>query len=185
MRCHISSNARFHPIRRGLSLVVSVVCLASNLLPQGAWGSGSHHPVSETTRTIPPPNHHEASLTLDPSHLSIPENLRHLVEVYRPEPALQATGQREAVGVSAGVSPQRLIIHLQDLHTHPQAQRAIAELIEVLHATTGVSLVALEGGGLGLLKRNCSPRFPIQISPPPSHTIFSRRASLQGRSSTR
>lgn len=66
---------------------------------------------------------------LDLSSLTIPEQLGRVVETWQPQ----------------GQVPNGLVIHLQDLHTHPGAQQNLSELIGYLHDQFGVELVALEG----------------------------------------
>lgn len=69
----------------------------------------------------------------DPATLNISERLGHIVETFIPNSKLVTRNSK-------------LIIHLQDLHTQYDAQRALADLIQELHRSTDVSLVALEGG---------------------------------------
>jgi hypothetical protein len=59
--------------------------------------------------------------------------------------------------------PKGFILHLQDLHTHYGAQRTIVALIDALHRSTGVSLVALEG--------DAGPGDPGFFSAFPDHAI--------------
>lgn len=59
----------------------------------------------------------------------------------------------------SGGQPKGLVIHIQDLHTHPEAQHHLSELIGYLHGTLGIKLVALEGAE-GLCNTSFFSAFP-------------------------
>ena len=61
--------------------------------------------------------------------LSVPSDWGHVTDTWQPD----------------GHPPKGFIVHLQDLHTHPQAQAHLSELIGYLHEQYGLDLVALEG----------------------------------------
>ena len=87
--------------------------------------------ASPTDSGPPRGTHH---LPLDPVHLdldalTVPDSLGYVEEVWQPHDR----------------APDGVIIHIQDLHTHPEAQEHIADLLGYLHETYGLSLVTLEG----------------------------------------
>jgi len=90
---------------------------------------------------------------LDLSALHIPERFGRITESWQPEQG----------------PPRGLILHIQDLHTHPSTQFAIADLIDRFHRELGVRLVMSEGAA-GLVDTTMFSDFPD----PPSTERISR-----------
>lgn len=97
--------------------------------------------------------------TLDLAALSVPEELGHVVETWQPQ-------DRE---------PAAVVIHLQDLHTHPEAQQHLSGLVGWFRERFGVELVALEGAN-GLCDTTLYSDFPD----PPSTEKISRLFMQEG-----
>jgi len=107
--------------QRVLSFAVALTLGVTSFPPlPTAWSQppAAHAPVATAPSTQP-----LASL------VTIPEHLGEVVEAWQPPDR----------------APAAVVFHLQDLHTHPEAQRHIAELIGHLHNQLGISLVAVEG----------------------------------------
>jgi len=100
---------------------VSAVFLSQSVFPSHVVAS-----FQDRASTHPDP---APSSTFDPAQLTIPERFGRLSESFSPE---------------SGAT--RLVIHLQDVHTQYDTQKALAALIGHLRRATKVSLVALEGG---------------------------------------
>ena len=84
---------------------------------------------------------------LDVATLSIPSDLGQIVETWQPSDR----------------APAGFVLHIQDLHTHPQTQQQIAALIGHLRDRFGIALVAHEGAG-GL----CDTTLYSDLPDPPS-----------------
>lgn len=105
------------PVQHTVAISLSAILLSSGL-PPPLWARPTDHTPAAPT-------------SVDPSTLRIPERLGQIVEVFHPEPRTP--------------NPERLVIHLQDLHTQEDAQRNLAKLIHQVRRATGASLIALEG----------------------------------------
>ena len=113
--------------RRTLSGLVAAAITLTGIPPTSTFASSALPPTlpSSTTSTSSPltlPN-------IDVGSLTVPESLGQIIERWQPTDQ-PATG---------------LVLHLQDLHAHPEAQRHLSELIGSLHEQLGTQLVALEG----------------------------------------
>jgi len=125
--------ASVHLSRRLVLLLTGAILLSSTICPSAAFGGLPDQRSSDVVRQTPASGDPaEASRSVDPAQLRISDKLGHIVETFNPQPK--------------GSVPKRLVIHLQDLHTQYEAQRALAKLIQELRKSTNVSLVALEGG---------------------------------------
>ena len=101
------------------------------------WFTGSGHRVlcrvvalvMAVTSVPPTPVWAAPSAPLDLHRLTIPDRLGYLDEVWQPDEG----------------PPQGIVIHIRDLHVHPEAQQHISELLGYLHDRYGVELVAVEG----------------------------------------
>ena len=80
---------------------------------------------------------------LDLSSFRIPDSLGRIVDTWQP----------------AGRIPKAFVVHLQDLHADPSAQRHQSELIGYLRGELGIELVAVEGAK-GLLDTTLYSDFP-------------------------
>ena len=101
-------------------------------MPPAAFGSTTDRARSDGVRS------------LNPATLTVPDRLGYVIDTFVPD------------SQPATRNP-KLILHLQDLHTQYDAQRALAELIHELRHATHASLVALEGGGQALGTPRSSP----------------------------
>ncbi len=63
-------------------------------------------------------------IPVDVSSLTIPEQLGHITEAWQPQQPSKANG---------------LIVYIQDIHTHPEAQAKISELIAILQKRLGIT----------------------------------------------
>ena len=120
-------------LHRLCHIVISVACINTQICPPVAAGFGQRiqhqviHPLGSSESV-------DSAHSTNPTTLLIPDHLGHKVEVFQPESPAHTH------------LPVRVVIHLQDIHTHPDAQKALAELIDLFHQSSGVSLIAMEGG---------------------------------------
>lgn len=122
--------------RRSLSVVLAAT-LAVSSLPAPAVFARPALPASQAGEGM-------ADLAaLDLSTLTVPASLGRVVDTWQPD----------------GKTPRALVIHLQDLHTHPAAQRHLGELVGHVRDRLGIGLVALEGAS-GLCDTTLYSDFP-------------------------
>ncbi len=117
-----------HALHRGLTILVSAALVGLNGPPSALAAI----PAEGRRGSLGAAEEEQRAPLRDPHQLRIPKELGRVVDVFSPQPA--------------GEPASRLIIHLQDLHTQYAVQRTLARLIDHLHNTASVSLVALEGG---------------------------------------
>ena len=141
-----------HAWWRGLCFTLAVTVTFSTVpVPPPVWASNSAPTAAAQISSSQP-----AALDLahlDVASLTVPDTLGHVVERWQPSPNSE---------LSTLNSPAKLVIHLQDLHTHAEAQQHLSELIGYLHDHLGVSLVALEGAA-GLCDTTLYSDLPDQI----------------------
>ena len=114
-----------HSWKRTLSFTVTIALTLTSLpMPQRSWAAATA-PVSTPVSVTNPVD----LATFDPTSLTLPEDLGTVEEIWKPTDHI----------------PTGLVIHIQDLHTQPEAQRHLSELIGYLHEQLGIQLVALEG----------------------------------------
>ncbi len=121
---------RFKPFwhkRRLLQILASAVAgvMLATSFPQApqAWAAIQVAVPTGISNTI----FDLTALNLD--SLNIPEQLGRKIDTWQPD----------------GIVPEGLVIHIQDMHVHPEAQRNIAQILSYLHDQYGVTLVGLEG----------------------------------------
>ena len=91
--------------------------------------------VSFFVSSLSPPTAFASQSHGSPESLIIPNQLGYIVERFSP-PTLPTEGKPS----------HPFLVILQDIHTQPEAQRSAANLIDTLHQSEGISLVAMEGG---------------------------------------
>lgn len=138
--------------QRLLCAVVALVFMLTSVpLPQ-VWAA--------TTSTQPPQlDLHQ----LDLKAFSVPAEWGYVTQVWQPQDH----------------PPRGLIVHLQDLHTHAQAQQHVSELIGFVHEHYGLDLVALEGAG-GLCDTSLYSDFPNPASTEKIAKLFLREGLFTG-----
>ena len=95
----------------------------------------------------------------DPTSLIVPETLGHVIASWKP----------------ADHPPSAVIIHLQDLHAHSEAQTRLSELIGYLRERFGLSLVAVEGA-----QGRCDTAVYSDLPDPPSTERIARLFKDEG-----
>jgi len=124
------------------------LCLTSFPPPSSVWAAG-HAPLT----AIPSDPRAFNLAQVDLASLSVPERLGDVIERWQPP----------------GRMPRAFIIHLQDVHTHPEAQQHLSQLIDDLHTRLGVQLVGVEGAD-GL----CDTQLYADLPDPPSTERIAR-----------
>src|SRR3989338_1013545 len=133
-------------LRRALSLTLAIAVGAS-CLP-----AFPHHVLATPTVT--------ADLSkLDLESVTVPEEWGYVMETWTP------TDQR----------PAGLVIHLQDLHVHPEAQANLSQLIGHLHDRLGIQLVGVEGA-----EGFCETQLYASLPDPPSTERIARLFRQEG-----
>ncbi len=113
-----------HGWQRGLCGALALALALTTVPTPSGWAA----PTTSTPRSgSRAPSLNLADLDLDTLH--VPEPLGWVTETWQPP----------------GQAPDALVIHLQDLHAHPDAQTRLSELIGYLQDTLGITLVAVEG----------------------------------------
>ena len=100
---------------------------------------------------------------LDLASITVPEEAGWVVETWQPVEQV----------------PKALVVHIQDLHTHPVAQRHLSELIGYIHAQLGLQLVALEAAE-GLCDTMLYSDFPDPPSTKRLATLFLQEGLFTG-----
>ena len=122
------------------------------------WAVLTEPEVPSATEAVP-----DDLRAFDPAALTIPDELGYLLDTWQPEDG----------------RPEGFVVHLQDLHTQPEAQGHIAELIGRLHEHLGIRLVAVEGAE-GL----CDTELYASLPDPPStariSTLFLHESLFTG-----
>lgn len=139
------------PWRGALSGLLSLALVLTQCPVSAPAKAEASTPVVEPTRLAP----------LDLKTFSVPEALGYVVETWQPP------------------HPVGTIFHIQDLHTHVDAQTKIATLIAYLHGAYGIDTVALEGAE-GLLDTASYSAVPSRDIRDKVATVFLQHGLFSG-----
>jgi hypothetical protein len=145
-----------HWWQRAFSISLAVI-LASSSLPSTALAAPRASGFSSKVDRAP--------LTLDQldlTSITVPEDVGWVTETWQPSQ-----------------TPTALVVHVQNLHTHPEAQQHLSKLIGHLHEQLGIQLVALEGAE-GLCDTTLYSDFPDPPSTKRLATLFLQEGLFTG-----
>ncbi|MBN1587736.1 MAG: hypothetical protein JW937_09975, partial [Candidatus Omnitrophica bacterium] len=132
---------------------------ASKTRPATASSQTSAQQIVEAIASGPA----EALSLEDISAFTVPETAGRVVDTFSPQ----------------GTAPKRTLIHIQDLHTHSEAQANISALLQDLNQHYGVDLVFMEGAA-GDVDTSAVSGFPIKEIRQQVASLFLSEGELTG-----